>query len=116
MERMQKIPRTATRTNESVLMEVNRNATLMNKMRTQQARLIGHVMRRHGMEHLVTTAKVEGKRARERQRKQTSDGTARWLGQSKTIDILKEVEDTELWQLMISKWQETRRRTGNKNK
>ena len=106
---MQKIPCTAKRTNESVLMEVNRNATLMNKIRIQPARFMRHVMRRHSLEHLVTTANTEGKRARGRQREKILDGIARWLGQSKTSDILKEVEDRELWQRMISNanWQGT---------
>ena len=52
-QRMQKIPWTAKRIHESVLMEVNTNATLMNKIRTQQARLIGYVMIKHSLEHLV---------------------------------------------------------------
>jgi len=59
--RMQKIPWTAKLTNESVLIEVNRSATLMDKIRTQYARFIKPVMRRHRLEHLLTTAKIEGK-------------------------------------------------------
>ena len=74
----------------------------MNKLRTQQARFIGHVMRRRSLEHLVTTTQIVGKRARGRQRENILDGIARWLGQSKTINVLKEVEDRELWQHVIS--------------
>ena len=66
--RMQKIPWTAKRTNESVLMEASRKATLMNKIRTQQARFVGHVMRRHSLKDLGTTAKIEGKKAKGKQR------------------------------------------------
>ena len=66
-----------------------------------QAWLIGHVMRRHSLEHLITTAKIEGNRARGRQRGKILDGIAQRLGQYKTISILKEVEDRELWQCMI---------------
>ena len=94
--RMRQVPWTAKRTNESVWMKVNRNATLMNKIRTQQARFIGYVIRRHGLEHLVTPAKIEGKSARGRQRDTILDSIARWLGQSKTTDILKEVENRDL--------------------
>ena len=60
--RMQKIQWTAKRISESVLMEVNKKATFMNKIRTQQARFIGHVMRRYSLEHLIRTAKIELKR------------------------------------------------------
>ena len=48
-------------------------------------------MRRHGL----------GKKLEE-DREKILDGIARWLGQAKTIDILKEVEDRDLWQRMIS--------------
>ena len=61
---MQKIPWTVIPSNESVLMEVNRNAALLNNIRAQKAQFIGHLMRRHSLEHLATTAKIEGKRAR----------------------------------------------------
>ena len=95
-----------------VLMEVSRNATLLNKMRTQQQQFIRHVLRRHSLEHLVTTSKIEGKRARGRQREKILDGIARWLRESKTIHIPKDVADRELWQRMISNanWQGTLRR------
>ena len=73
--RMQNIPWIVKRTNESAMMEVNRNATLLNKMGTQQARFIGHVMRKHSLEHLVTTAKVEEKGARKDREKILDDIT-----------------------------------------
>ena len=61
------------------------------------------------MEHLEATAKIERKRARERQREKILDGIVQWLGQSETTDILKYVEDRELWQSMMSNanWQGT---------
>ena len=59
-------------------MEVNRKATLMNKIRTQQASFIGHVVRKHSMEHLITTAKIEWKRARGRQRETEGENFRRY--------------------------------------
>ena len=73
---IRKIPWTAKRTYKSVSMDANRNVTLMNNIRTQQARFTGHAMRRQGLEHLVTTAKIEGKRAIGRQREKILDGIA----------------------------------------
>ena len=43
-------------------MEIKRKAILLSKIRIQHARFIGHLMRRHSLEHLVA-AKIEGKRA-----------------------------------------------------
>ena len=71
---MQKIPWTTRRANGSVLMEVNRNATFMNKIRTQQVQCSGYVLRSRSLEHLVATAKIEGKRARGRQREKILGG------------------------------------------
>ena len=54
------------------------------------------------MEHLITTAKIEWKRARGRQREKILDGIARWTGQSKTTGIIAYMEDRGVWQRMIS--------------
>jgi hypothetical protein len=43
-------------------------------------RFIGHGMCGEGMENLVTTGKIQGKRDRGGQRKKILDGVCRWLG------------------------------------
>ena len=42
--------------------------TLMNTIRQRQLNFLGHVMKRRGLENLLVTGKVEGRRARGRQR------------------------------------------------
>ena len=74
-------------------MEINGNATLMNRIQTQQERFTGGLMRRHNLEHLLTTAKIERKRVREGQIEKALKSIARWLGLSKTTDIMKHLED-----------------------
>ena len=49
------------------------------------------------MEHPTTTSKIEGKRARGRQREKILNGIARLTGQSKATDILMHMEDKEVW-------------------
>ena len=58
-------------------------------------------MRRQSLEHLITTAKIEGKRVRGRQGEKL-DGIARSTGQSKTTDVIMHMEDREVWHRMIS--------------
>jgi hypothetical protein len=47
---------------------------LFNKIRQRQCRFIGHVIRGEGMENLVTTGQIPGKRDRARQREKILDG------------------------------------------
>ena len=56
-------------TNEEVLRKANTKRTLLTRIRGQQSRFFGHVMRREHLEHLVTTGKLQGNRSRGRQRK-----------------------------------------------
>ena len=59
-QRTQMIPLAAKCINESLLMDVNRKATIMNKNRTGHTRFIGNKMRRHAMEYLVPRTKIKG--------------------------------------------------------
>ncbi|GFO36672.1 hypothetical protein PoB_006317700 [Plakobranchus ocellatus] len=64
--------------------------------------VLGHVMRRGKLEHLVTTGKFEGKRSRGRQREKIMDGLATWLGIGKVSDTLDAAKDRDLWRDMIA--------------
>ena len=68
----------------------------------RQATLIGHVIRRDGLEHLVTTGILEGKRGRGRQREKILDGLTSWLGAQRVTDILSTKKDREAWRGMIA--------------
>ena len=58
-----KIPWTEKRTKESIHNELGKKLTLKSKIRKQQANIFGHTMRRQGLENLITTARVLGKRS-----------------------------------------------------
>jgi hypothetical protein len=46
-------------------------------------------MHGEGMENIVTTGKIQGKRDRDRQREKTLDGVCRWLGVKDNKDIFR---------------------------
>jgi hypothetical protein len=52
-----------------------------------------HRPRGEGMETLVTTGKIQGKRDRGRQREKILDGVCRWLGVKDNKDIFRDVRD-----------------------
>lgn len=60
--RMLRIPWTARRTNEEVLGMVGERRGLMGVVRRRQLKFFGHVMRREGLENLMLTGAVEGRR------------------------------------------------------
>ncbi|GFO29423.1 endonuclease-reverse transcriptase [Plakobranchus ocellatus] len=96
VRRMLRIPWTAKKTNGRVLNEANKRRSQVNSC------VLGPVMRRGKLEHLVTTGKFEGKRSRGRQSEKIMDGLATWLGPGKVSDILAAVKDRDLWRDMIA--------------
>jgi hypothetical protein len=50
------------KTNNQVLCEANTYRKLFNKIKQRQCRFIGHVIHGGGMENLLTTGKIQGKR------------------------------------------------------
>ena len=54
--------------NEEVLRKAGVKRSLMKVIRKRQMQFLGHAMRSEGMENLMLTGKIEGKRSRGRQR------------------------------------------------
>jgi hypothetical protein len=63
---------------------------------------MGHVIRGEGMENLVTTVKIQGKRDRGRLRERILEGVCRWLGVKDNKDIFRDVRDRTRWRNMIA--------------
>ncbi|GFO05088.1 endonuclease-reverse transcriptase [Plakobranchus ocellatus] len=78
--RMLRVPWTARKTNEEVLKETESTRSLMSRIRRRQAKFVGHIMRREGLENLVITGRMEGKKSRGRQREKMLDGMTSWMG------------------------------------
>jgi len=65
-----------------------------------QAKFKGHDMRREGMENLVTTGKIDGKRAPGRQRTKMRDDVSEWLGTGR--NSLKGMHGRDEWRARIA--------------
>ena len=67
-------------TNEAILRKANTRRTLMTIITTRQLSFLGHVNRKETIEYLAMTAKIEGKRARGRQRMTLMSNFIRRMG------------------------------------
>ena len=63
---------------------------------------VGHMLRRKGLEHLVITGKMEGKRGRGRQREQMIDSLDAWIDIVKTASAISAANDRAVWKDMIA--------------
>jgi hypothetical protein len=90
------------KTNVQVFCEANTYRKLFNKIMQRQFRFIGHVIRGEGMENLVTTCKIQGKRDRGRQREKILVGVCRWLGVKDNKDIFRDMHNRTRWRNMIA--------------
>ena len=66
--RLLKIPWTAKVSNVKVLEKMGKEREMIDIIRKRQMKFFGHVWRQKGVEHLVVSGYIEGKRARGRQR------------------------------------------------
>ena len=83
-------------TNQEVLKRAGTGRRLLNIIRKRQSVFFGHVMRREGMELVVTAGKIQGKRSRGRQREKMIDGLAAWLDE-KTATLTRVAQNRERW-------------------
>ena len=93
---------TAKKTNKMVLKEAKTNRSLVQKIRKQQATFFGHVMRREGLKHFLTTGKLDRKRSKGRQGEKTLDSLKAWLGAGRVTDMILTARDPNVWKDMIT--------------
>jgi len=68
LRRMLRISYTARKTNEEVLKKANHERRLMRSIKTRAMNFLGHVIRKGKLEHLTLSGKINGRRARGKQR------------------------------------------------
>ena len=102
LRRMQRIPWTARKTNDQELQETNENRKLIREIRRRESKFFGHVMRINGLENLVTTGKIEGKRTRGGQRSKYLDGLTTWHGRERNTELIHDTGDRETWRVMTA--------------
>ena len=88
--------------NVEFMEEAGLTRSLVNRIRKQQATFVGHKLRWKGLEHLVITGKMEGRRGRGRQREQMIDSLATWMDIDKTASAISAAKDRVVWKDMIA--------------
>ena len=89
--------------NERILERMGTERELLTTIRRRQLQFLGHVLRLEGLEHLCLTGRIEGVRARGRQREKFMDGIRRVTGEVKTApELIQMARERNLWKSMIA--------------
>ena len=103
LRRMLKIAWTEKKTNEEILNEIGIERSLIVTIKKRQLSFFGHMMRKEGLEHLAITGKVEGKRARGRQRNTYVDCLREGIeGVRNNIELIRGCQDRAKWKSMVA--------------
>ncbi|GFO45448.1 eukaryotic translation initiation factor 3 subunit f [Plakobranchus ocellatus] len=91
------------KSNELVLKEANLGRSLIKTIRQRQLRFLSHICRHKGLEHLVISGKVEGKRSRGRQRITFIENLKSWaIGKGSNNNFIRLTENRFEWRNMIA--------------
>ena len=103
LRRMLRIPWTARMTNEEVRERAGVKREVIATIRARQLNFLGHILRENKLEKLTLQGKIEGRRARGRQRMKYMDSL---LKDNNRINGLRELmrlaEDRKSWRSMIA--------------
>ena len=89
-----RVPRTARRSNQSILKEISPGCSLEGLMLKLKLQYFGHLMRRvDSLENTLMLGKIEGRKRREQQRMRLLDGSL-----SKLQEMVK---DREAWHAAV---------------
>ena len=88
-------------TNYEVLRRGRTERKLMNRIRAGQMSFLGHIMRKHGLENIVVTGKIEGERSRGRPRLNFMKSLSQLLKISE-VEIIERTRNREEWRTMTA--------------
>ena len=80
-------------------------------IRKRKLEFLGHIMRQNGLEELILTGNVDGKRSRGRQREKYLTNLSGWVAEQlqrrekdkvKEISLLRTAKDRSMWKSMIA--------------
>ena len=95
-------------TNEEVLARFGTRRALVGEIRRRQMNFVGHIIRSEKLEHLCLTGRVEGRRARGRQRVKYLDSLREDLdGDYTPNQIIQAARDRLRWRQMTANVQDT---------
>ena len=96
LRRMQRISWTAHVTNETVLKQTCQVGQLLNAIKNRQLQFFGHIMRQENLEQISITGRINGKRARGRQKYNYLDQLKTYT-KLNTEELLHFVKDRRKW-------------------
>ena len=103
LHRMLRIPWTARITNEEVLRRAGTERTLINQIRKRQLNFLGHIIRANGLEKDCLLGRVQGRRARGRQRLKFMDVLKEQMDHRwKTADLIRMAHDRGRWRSLVA--------------
>ena len=88
-------------TNDEVLRRGRTGRKLINRIRAGQMSFLGHIMRKHGLENIVVTGKIEGERSRGRPRLNFMKSLSQLLKISE-VEIIERTRNREEWKTMTA--------------
>ncbi|BFZ23669.1 hypothetical protein BsWGS_26708 [Bradybaena similaris] len=100
--RMMRIPWTDKKRNEDVLRETDSQRELVARIRRRQSAFFGHLMRRGGLEYVVSIGRLAGKIARGRPREAMFNNFASWHGVISVSEMISCTQNRRLWADMIT--------------
>ena len=101
LRRILRICWTSHSANEEVLFQADTERKLMKYIKKQQPKILGHCLRKDGMEKIILTGKIAGKRARGRQRITFLQRIAEWSGMS-GIELIQCTENRSEWHKLVA--------------
>ena len=103
LRRMMRIPWTARITNEEVMRRAGVQRTLIKEIKKRQLYFLGHILRAEGLERECLLGKIEGKRARGRQRIKFMDALLKEIAYGqRVVDLVRLADDRQRWRSMVS--------------
>ena len=96
-----KISWTDMKSNEEVLRMIGEKRGLIKQASRRQLRFFGHIMRSEGLENLITTGMIEGRKGRGRPRKIYTDGLLKATRKTSVNELIHITRDRREWRSMV---------------
>ena len=88
-------------TNERVLEGMSAEKELIKTIRVKQMKFFGHIMRNKGVENMIITGKIKGKRSQGKQRLTFTKSLSNWIGINE-VELTRVTQDRQRWKATTS--------------